>query len=74
MFLTQSRLGTSDFNENEILKMIRALDINKAHGNDDTSIRMIVVQNGATWRNFNQSHSKKNLPFLYTPILNPFYN
>ena len=27
MFLTQSRLGTLDFNENEILKIIRALNI-----------------------------------------------
>ena len=27
MFLTQSKLGTLDFNENEILKIIRALNI-----------------------------------------------
>ena len=29
---------------------------------------MAVVQNGATWHTFNQSHSKKNLSFLYTPF------
>ena len=28
----------------------------------------LVVQNGATWHTFSQSHSKKNLPFLYTPF------
>ena len=43
MFLTQSRLGTLDFNENEILKIIRALNIHKAHGHDDISIRMIQI-------------------------------
>ena len=43
MFLTQSRLGTLDFNENEILKIIRALNIHKVHGHDDISIRMIQI-------------------------------
>ena len=43
MFLTQSRLGTTDFNENEMLKIIRALNIHKAHGHDDISIRMIQI-------------------------------
>ena len=43
MLLTQSRLSTLDFNENEILKIIRALNIHKAHGHDDTSIRMTQI-------------------------------
>ena len=43
MFLTQSRLGTLDFNENEILKIIRALNIHKALGHDDISIRMTQI-------------------------------
>ena len=43
MFLFQSRLGTLDFNENEILKIIRALNIHKAHGHNDISIRMIQI-------------------------------
>ena len=43
MFLTQSRLDTSDFNENEILKITRALNIHKAYGHDDISIRMIQI-------------------------------
>ena len=32
-----------DFNEEEILKIIRALNIHKAHGHDDISIRMIKM-------------------------------
>ena len=32
MFLTQARLKSLDFKEVEILKIIRALNINKAHG------------------------------------------
>ena len=31
------------FNENELLKIIRALNIHNAHGHDDISIRMIKV-------------------------------
>ena len=40
-FLTQSRLTSLDFNEDEILKIIRALNIHKDHDHDDISIRMI---------------------------------
>ena len=43
MFLTQSRLNFINFNEDEILKVIRALNIHKAHGHDDISIRMIKI-------------------------------
>ena len=39
-FLTQSRLNFIDINENEVLNIIRALNIHKAHGYDDISIRM----------------------------------
>ena len=38
MFLTQSRLNSIDFNEDEDLKIIRALNIHKAHGHNDISI------------------------------------
>ena len=34
-FLTQSRLTSLDFNEEEILKIIRALNIHNGHGHDD---------------------------------------
>ena len=42
-FLTQSRLTSLDLNEEEILKIIRALNIHKAHGHDDISIRIIKI-------------------------------
>ena len=43
IFLTQSRLNSLDFNEDEIIKIIRALNVNKAYGCDDISIRMIKI-------------------------------
>ena len=43
MLLTQSRLNCIDFNGDEILKIVRALNIHKAHGHDDISIRMIKI-------------------------------
>ena len=43
MFLTQSRLGTLDFNENEILKTFRTLIIHKAHAHDNISVKMIQI-------------------------------
>ena len=43
IFLTQSKLGSLDFNEGELLQIIRALNINKAHGHNDISIRMIKI-------------------------------
>ena len=43
IFLTQSRLNYINSNEDEILKIIRALNIHKAHDHDDISIRMIKI-------------------------------
>ena len=43
LFMTQARLRSLDFNEGEILKIIRALNINKSHGHDGISIRMIKI-------------------------------
>ena len=42
IFLTQARLEFLEFNEGEILKIIRALNINKTHDHD-ISIRMIKI-------------------------------
>ena len=42
MLLTQSRLNSTDFNEDKDLKIIRALNIHKAHGHDDTSIISMI--------------------------------
>ena len=43
LLVTQARLGSLDFDEGEILRIIRALNINKAHSHDDISIRMIKI-------------------------------
>ena len=43
LFMTQVRLRSLDLNEGEILKIIRALNINKAHGHNGISIRMIKI-------------------------------
>ena len=45
IFLTQSGLGSLDFNEGKLLQIIRALNINKAHAHDDISIIMIRICN-----------------------------
>ena len=43
IYLTQSRLVSLNFNEDEILKIIRALNPHKAHGYDVISIGMIKI-------------------------------
>ena len=43
IFLTPSRLTTLDFNEEELVKIIRNLNVQKAHGHDDISIRVIKI-------------------------------
>ena len=43
IFLAQSRICTLDFNEEELMKIIRNLKVHKAHGHDDISIRMIKI-------------------------------
>ena len=43
VFLTQARLGSLHFNEGEILKIIRTLNLSKARCHDDISIRMIKI-------------------------------
>ena len=42
---SMNRLTSTSFNDESILKIIRALDVNKAHGHDDISIRMIKMCN-----------------------------
>ena len=42
---SMNRLTLIVFNDESILKITRALDANKAHGNDDISIRMIMLCN-----------------------------
>ena len=41
--LEEARLKSINFSDNDILKIIRSLDINKAHGHDDISVRMVKI-------------------------------
>ena len=43
LFMIQARLRSLNFNEGEILKITRAVNINKAHGHDGISIRLIKI-------------------------------
>ena len=40
---SQSRLSSLNIIEDNILKIVRALNINKAHGHDEISVRMIKI-------------------------------
>ena len=42
-YLTDKRLSSFDFSEDDIMKVIQKLDLNKAHGQDNVSIRMIKI-------------------------------
>ena len=42
-FKTQSRLSSINFEKEDILKIIRNLNVNKAHGHDNISIRMLKI-------------------------------
>ena len=42
-FKTQSRLSSINFEKEDILKIIRKLNVNKAHGHDNISIRMLKI-------------------------------
>ena len=43
IFVTNERLSSIVFDDKDIIKIIRALNINKSHGHDDISIRMIKI-------------------------------
>ena len=42
-YITDSKLSSLQFEDKDIIKIIRSLDINKAHGHDDISIRMLKI-------------------------------
>ena len=46
-FITNERLYSIVFDDQDIIKIIRALNINKSHGHDDISIRMIKIGDSA---------------------------
>ena len=43
IFVTNERLSSIVFDDKEIIKIIRALNINKSHGHDNISITMIKI-------------------------------
>ena len=43
-YLTGSSLDSTVISGSDILKTIRSLDINKGHGNDDISVRMLRLR------------------------------
>ena len=43
-YITDSKLFSLQFENKDIIKMIRALDTNKAHGNDDISIKILKIR------------------------------
>ena len=49
-FYSQSRLSSLNIIEDNILKIVRALNINKAHGHDEISVRMIKICDEALFK------------------------
>ena len=43
MFLIQSRLNSTDFNKDNVLKIIRALSLYKTHDHDNISVRTVKI-------------------------------
>ena len=41
--MTKEHIQSITFTESDVIKIIRALDVNKAHGHDNISIRMIKL-------------------------------
>ena len=50
--MTQARLRSLDYNEGKILGIIRALNINKSHGHNGISIRMIKIGDESILKTF----------------------
>ena len=70
----EARFSKINFSDDQILKILRALDINKAHGHDEISIRMLklwaksiitplslLFQNCITTRAFPDTWKKSNI-------------
>ena len=75
---TSKRLSSVVFDDQDITKIIRALNINKAHGHDDISIRMIKICDSALAKPLSQSYLtivEKMVPFhiyVKNPIINNY--
>ena len=47
IYMTEKRIQSITFSESDVIKIIRALDVNKAHGHDNISVRMIKLCNNS---------------------------
>ena len=72
-FLIQARLEFLEFNEGEILKIIRALNTNKAHGHDDISIRMIKICNKSVLKSLTILFKISTSSYCYPDIWKKFH-
>ena len=43
MYRAENRLSTISFKDEDVLKIIKSLNTNKAHGHDDISIRLLQI-------------------------------
>ena len=50
LYTTDARVSAFDFEDRDILKLKKALDINKAQGLDNTSIYMLQFYNSDTFQ------------------------
>ena len=42
-YMTEGRIQSITFSESDVIKIIRAFDVNKAHGHDNISVKMIKL-------------------------------
>ena len=79
IYVTETKLSSFDIEDEDIYKIIKTLDINKAHGQDEVSIRMlklcdksivkplsIIFKNCKTKKNFPNLWKKKQTLFQFT--------
>ena len=66
---TSKRLSSVVFDDQDIIRIIRALNINKAYGHDDISIRMIKICDSALEKPlsiiFNNSLKTGTFPYIW---------
>ena len=68
-FKTHARLSSIDFDEEDILKIIRNLNVNKAHGHNNISIRMLKICDSVLVEPLSQIYKLYKLwSFLYLEI------
>ena len=46
-YMTEERIQSITFSESDVIKIIRALDVNKAHGHYNILVRMIKLCNNS---------------------------